>query len=1699
MKKTFLVIFLNILFLTSYSQKKVVFTNNPAEFIEAVSNYLKGSTKVEIKATGEEFNAFWSSNLNTTQQQKIANIGVLIQRKNYTYSHFNDFFIALMRGSEVSGFNLDEYLDVAEKVFTYEKNIPILNFISISRQFLADSSLVKTNFNAVKSMGGSFKFEYANKIEEKTEVDNLLEKAKLLEESNKKVNDAFEELSSDDEDDWDATDAGNWESDWGNEEEVVVQEVEKNVDLNKFSEVGYQKPEQPKIFGPIIQFTDMDLVFASKFDTSVVEKTSGAFMFTDKMFVANGGKMDWRSAGLEEGSCYVEFGEWNYDMKGTSFRAENVKLTYPEKLKGTVEGIFEYATQKITDRNLATYPRFMSYHSVSEYANLGENISLTGGFSLEGRKINTESVDAEIGVLKVKHDGKERFRAKGKRFEILDSVLTSKNVGTILFIGLDSIKHPSMSLEYGLNDNRLQLRKGRNTADAPFQDTYHKVEITAEKLDWTLGDSLITMSIMSAPNQIPVKVKSYNYFNNEDYVRLSGIGSFHPLQSLVYYAKKEGRDEVYVSEVAKEFKKPEATYAGAMRSLAQKGFVLFDARSGKITLKDKAYFYVDARRGKTDFDNINISSLSGAKNAYINLDNNELTLTGVKRFYISDSLTVFNEPRDGIVIIKKNRDMLLHGKLVAGKYFFVCDSMEFNYNRFEIQLNGIDSIQFSFLVEQKEEDKGKRREEKELGLAVDYASGMLYIDKPNNKSTRIKNPGYPFFDAVTGAQVYFSDERILDGVYSKDVYFQIPPFDIDSLNSVDPNKANFKGTFHSGGIFPEFEDVLIVRTDKNLSFGFIHTIPEEGYKIYQKEGTIFKGNIDMSDFGMHGNGYIEHITSKLYSDDFIYYPDSITTEKGSKVDMLQGNHKKTTFPNMKVENYKMMWNIQEDSLHLWNNDSTKQFNLYTDKANFNGRLTIKDEGLLGQGVATTNHAHATSNQFGFKDEYFIAQYSDFYVNSEIEGKPTLRTTDAKLRFDMVKNIAEFGPEEDGFASTEFPFMQYKTSLSKGVLKIDEDIVEMEMEKGEDLENSYFYSTNLEQDSLVFNATRAICDLKKYKLDIFGVPFIRVADSKVIPDSGEVVIFENAEMKPFKNAKLIIDTINEYHNLHSGEIEVTSRIKVFRGEAKYDFINSINDTFNIVFDDFLMIPYSQKKKEDKFYNTAKTDIEEEENFYISPRIQYKGGAFLNAQKQYLGFDGYVKLDLSSSDISDYFVFKSPQVDPENVQINMANPTDADGTPLVTGIFVDESIDEIYTNFVALKENPTNPAVIQAVGALSYDPDVNEFTITDTVKLSGKTQVGNVFTYNDSTTQIKYEGSFDFFTNTKDFQLFSAGNGYGNVKQKDYYFNIFSTLQFRLPSTLLTMLGTTIFDKTRDEYVAIYDLDSLSKPIAELSNDKTVEYIKSQMQITGSLAPLYEYSPKFNKTFVFSNIQMHWNPEERSFWTDDSIGLSNIGKTNINVQTHGKIEFHKNANGDELNMIIAPDSSSWFYFSYRDNLLYIISSEFEFNKEVFKRSKPIAERKEKEFLIQTANYVEKEEFIHKYITKFYKQDRKEPNYDSLEIAFSQLLATFSTDKSVGKPIKDEPKTDDGFETFDEEFEQAPPKENEVTTPKEESKEEPEKDVKDEFSDEVLEIEFENSTTNKTQSPKKKKEKAPKPPKEEPKEEPKENSENSEFEEF
>ena len=105
------------------------------------------------------------------------------------------------------------------------------------------------------------------------------------------------------------------------------------------------------------------------------------------------------------------------------------------------------------------------------------------------------------------------------------------------------------------------------------------------------------------------------------------------------------------------------------------------------------------------------------------------------------------------------------------------------------------------------------------------ARGYIDIDDAKNKSGKNeKKHQYPIMKCVKKTFVFYDNKNIHDGAYTREkFYFEVEPFDMDSLDNFETSGMRFDGKLISASIFPDLKESLVVQDDYSL--GFIKQAP----------------------------------------------------------------------------------------------------------------------------------------------------------------------------------------------------------------------------------------------------------------------------------------------------------------------------------------------------------------------------------------------------------------------------------------------------------------------------------------------------------------------------------------------------------------------------------------------------------------------------------------------------------------------------------------------------------------------------------------------------------------------------------------------------------------------------------------------------------------------------------------------------------
>lgn len=1263
---------------------------------------------------------------------------------------------------------------------------------------------------------------------------------------------------------------------------------------------------------PYIVFDEMDLKCYSKRDSSVLYKTKGTFYPVTSKWIGVGGKLTWERAALSKDTVYAVLNDYQIGMKSAGFTVDSVDFYsnyFDEPLKGK---LYEKVLANRGAKKVA-YPKFESYNKRLLIKDIFPSIDYDGGFTITGQNLQGVGTIDNLARIIFYKDGKEFCKSEALNFVINGSEISAEKASVKFNIESDSITHPGLEFKYTNKDKKLTLiRGGQGLGLSPFYNSYHQFEMFFEALYWKVGDPVMTFGALFGSSDSSAVFNSYDYFDRNVYERLTG-GGVNPLIKIKAYAQQVASKELELGGLATSLGKTKQSAEFDLFKLTTMGFLTYDKEREKIYVKDKLYHYIDSRKKKSDYDAVVISS-QARTNATLNLTSNDLKINGVKKFTLSQAQFVKVYPDNKSVTVKKNRDMEFSGILNAGRTEYFGNLYKFTYDDFKIDLLECDSMRLRIFNKRKDGPPQIR-----LGSTIEGVRGVVLLDDPNNKSgydTTIND--YPKINCTKKTYVFYDKKSIQKGAYNRDDFkFTLEPFSMDSLDNFTKKGVEFDGEFLSAGIFPKFDETLRIQKDNSL--GFVRKTPEDGYGIYGDKAN-YDNEIRLSNKGLQGSGEIDFLTSHAESNEITFLPDSLTAIAQTYHNKQQASNPET--PLVKGTDCGVTYIPKNKVLYAYSLESDLEF-LKDGEATLEGRLSLTPEGMTGNGFMYFGNGVMFSYNYRYKQRVIDADTSAFKIRSELEGEMAIKTENVKGHVDFDARRAEFS-SNSGNSNIEFPETQYLCYMDKFIWLMDEDGIELEKKKKQnisidsdlDLTESNFYSTNPKQDSLNFASSKARYDIKKKKLVCSKVDYITVADARIFPDSGEVVIRKKAKMDKLENAKILANYVTKYHNISEATVEITA-LKAYKASGYYDYID---------IDKKIQKIYMDKIQPDTtFQTTGKGKISDKVKFFMSPHFEFNGEVEMFASLKPLNFNGETRINHECAIDQNWMSFEAP-IDPEDVMIPIAEEmTDNSGNSIGAGLVMNSDSIGIYSTFLSNKVKKSHVDVITANGFLKYDEKAKEYQISNTEKLKERTLPGNFIALNTESCEMQGSGKFDFGVNLSQFKVMPVGQINYNPGTKKIDVKSAISLSFPFNEDALDKMAKHIVEYPDVEPVdlntAMYE-QSLRETVGLVKSDKAI----SDLSIHGKIKKMPD---ELNVTMYLANVDFSWDASQNAYISKGKIGVANLFKKQVFKQLEGKVVIHKRKTGDEISVYLQMDENNFYYFNYKRGLMQAYSTNTDFN--------------------------------------------------------------------------------------------------------------------------------------------------------------------------
>ncbi len=1275
----------------------------------------------------------------------------------------------------------------------------------------------------------------------------------------------------------------------------------------------------------LVKFNNGDLIGKSRKDSTVILKTDGVYNYDYGLWYGDSGKLEWTRFGEDyKKEIYALFNKYEIDLNSSNFVIDSADLYYKRFFNTPVKGSLTERISSSRPNERTSYPRFIAYYDEFELDNIYPEISYFGGAELEGLDLYGTGGIKSKAVIKMTRSDTIYAMIKAEKFRLEPERFISSDAEFVFYFDIDSLYHPSLHVNY-VNDDRqfVMFTESSGTDGTPFFDSYHELDIYVQAMFWKMDEpDLHFKRVRNVKNRNLALIVSSNYFNQKDFYRIQGIDDVNPFYVIYNYMYSYGVDEIQLNALASFMEKPSEQVSALLIDLSNKGFLVYNSRTETAVVKDRFRYFLQAKGGEIDYDVIKLqSSVDTKSNAIINLNTLNLDVNGVPEVSISDSQEVFIYPYDKTISFKKNRDFTFDGQVHMGLLDFYSRNSAFIYDSFMLKMNYVDSLAFQVYYV---DSTGTSDSLVKVKNVIEDMVGTVYIDHPDNKSGLQQFLEYPKFVSTDVSYVYFNERKIQDStLYPENFYYSVDPFLFDSISTFTTEGLEFEGSLTSAGIFPIIKQPLVVMPDYSL--GFTHTTPPKGYDMYGGLGR-YRNHISLSNEGFLGEGNIDYLSSSSSSDNFIFYPDSVT---GVSYDFtVMQSPQEYNFPSAQGDTVLIQWAIDTNVMMLTSKNSP--FIVY-DNSWLDGVMSLNPSYMKGKGEYTFDQSKIVSDNIDFSYSSLTADTSDFYLKNSHNDSLVFRAMDYFSRIDFEKQSGWFSSINDS-SFTEFPFNNYVSTLDEVEWVMQEDILKLSSDQSAeysaidtlnmdqlidyDLYGPEFISVNEHQDSLRFYAGRAIYDLYNYSIDIEQVRLIKVADVAVFPAGERVSILRGAKMKTLNSAQIIADRVNKWHNIYNSEVKIYSR-NHYTASGWIDFTDRLGAKQPVYL--------STIAADSMGGTTAYGSIPADELFFLGPEYFYKGNVVLKGSRENLRFNGEYKLNEECVGTPDNWVDVNKIIDPDNILFDINDSTkNAMGQVSYFGLGYSDYYSRYYPLVIEPLKSGEDTLLITATGELGVDTASNGFYVGRSPDQTINQQ--NFVELETRTCTMFGDGIFNLDLDINMMIVKNAGEFKHIIINDSTYLDMSLLLDFYFDDKALEMMSDSM---------KVSNLRSCS-----LMESNFPLYLRKQMphDAPGMLNDITLYGQlkkmpdELTNKFIFSDVTFFWDSFSRSYISKGKIGVGYVNGDIMNAWVDGWVQIEKGRTGSEISILLQPTAKSWYYFNYKNGILQTLSSDDLYNQRI-----------------------------------------------------------------------------------------------------------------------------------------------------------------------
>ena len=1351
----------------------------------------------------------------------------------------------------------------------------------------------------------------------------------------------------------------------------------------------------------------------TKGDSIRIESTSGVFDFSNKRWDGRGGIVTWEKTLIKKDETFASLKGYRVDLNKTSLKVDTVLLTTPYFQQPILGKLNDKTILDLSEGEKV--PHFVSFEKRLKIPNLRKNIDYDGSFTLEGDEFVGKGVEGRPAKLIFKVLDKKQVEVSALDYKITPKKILSNDCSfKLIYKTSDTLYLQKGILVYDLSTEEMKITSGNvGGVNVPFWDSYFQIYIKSSVFMWNMNKNkgYFTFDVGTSQEQRFAIFESKDNFDGRLYAKYKPTKTEHPFQLISKKIASSGKKEFTEGELASAMNSIVDQIKPLLVDMMADGFVHYNSVMKKIKIEQKLLDYAMAQNGDKDYDNLIVTSdfrpikfsfteediqnnpeLLKERNrlnernrlkqlyqafALLNIEELELFINEVDEIVLSEGQKVSIYCDSSRIKMKKNRDLYFSGWATAGKLDLYCKNAFFDYENYKLNILASRDAYFNFNPLKSEDGPAPIASPS----SISHLTGEILIDNPLSRSgKRAKTDEYPILKSRLNSKVYYNDKSILKGAYdSTRFYYDLIPFEFDSLDNFKEKALAFDGELISGGIFPPLKEKLVIMNDYSL--GFFTNAPESGLSFYGTE-TKYKNKIALSNNGLQGTGTIEYMKATAVSKLLTFLPDS--TIGIAEFKNLQ-NDQDVKFPEAHATAALISYQPKNGILKVssYNNQLISMFN---EEINLTGTLVIQKNGSTGAGHIDLKEASLVANDFKFTNQEIDTDSSNFSLRNRFseygENPLAIQSDGVKGHISFKERLGKFNSSSS--KRIKFPANDYYCQMDKFIWQMDGEAIDFEkngssetnFESDNDLEQNNFFSLLPEQDSLQFKSLSASYDLKTQTINCYKVEYVQVGDARIYPDSMKIKIKKSAKMDPLVNANITANYISKFHQFTEANVSITSRF-AYEGNCKFPFYDR-DSVLSII--PMKTVQYRKDKKQ----TVAEGDIPEDKILKLSKEFDYFGKVSVFASTPGLYLNGSTRLSHKCNYDKSWFNF-SDTINTKRIQIPVSeNLKNNKNQSILSGFAWRNSLKldslRVYTGFLSKKENDNDVELVSAKGYVQFNDAADEFQIGTKDRLAKKDSLSLLYTLHLGTCIVSSFGPINIGINYGETNL----NAYGkleynpNDKKTTSYLNL--SVNMQLPKETMEIIANKI---KADENIKEIDLKAgkygLKNTFAYWLNGDHEKVFKDYDEDR-----LKKMPEKLNATFIFSGLKLEsliasasgGRKAERGFITDKNskIGLVSISGIPVLREVNTKLFLAQRHSSDETQFFginLEVNDEKFFYLNHQmDNkkeaTLSFVSNDSDLKKSIL-AIKP-KKRKAKNFKFDLAEGSDATNLIAKFKSVF-----------------------------------------------------------------------------------------------------------------------------------